>query len=259
MPKGGNKTKTFMDLCNVFSDACSEMDGEENIVSELLDQLKTSSLNISGLSESDLTAIKVVNLLLPAVNTISTNVVGKHVQGQDRKLEKLCSMVRTNTYEIDRCNQTARRENIRIAGLEESEGKDDFEILSQMFTEMQVDVKKEDIAAYYRIGNPVKKPRPLLVRVKERHVKYKIFANKKNLKDKPLYRKVYINEDLTTTRFKLLQYVKKLDNVKSTSSRDGKIIGTFKSGKKFSIENPDDLFNLGVTELDYAALGLPEF
>ena len=90
-------------------------------------------------------------------------------------------------------------------------------------------------------------------------MKGKIFANKKKLRADPNLNKVYINEDLTTARFKLLQFIKKLDNVKNASTRDGKIICNMKNGRKFNVENADDLFHLGVTDVDYKELGLPEF
>jgi hypothetical protein len=57
---------------------------------------------------------------------------------------------------------------------------------------------------------------------------------------------IYLNEDLPTLRFKLLQFVKKLDNVKAAHTRDGKIHCLLMDNTRVAIENPDDLFKLGV-------------
>ena len=212
---GKRKMKSFSD-CSVFTDACADYsDSDGHPVSELIEQLRISSQNINGLNESDMTAIKVVNLLLPAVNLSSSKIVGKCVSEQDVKINKICSVVRTNSFEIDKQNQYSRRENIRISGLQEVEGTDDFDIFKGMCEVMEVDITKEDIVALHRVGNPARKPRALLVRVVSRDTKAKLCANKKKLKTNLGMSKVYINEDLTTMRFKLLKYVKNLGNVKT--------------------------------------------
>ena len=86
---------------------------------------------------------------------------------------------------------------------------------------------------------------------------FKIFTNKKKLQHCPELKKVYINEDLTVLRLKLLQYVKNIDNVKSAVTRKGKIHCVMKNGKKMTVDNPDDLFHLGVTDIDYGEFGFP--
>jgi hypothetical protein len=112
--------------------------------------------------------------------------------------------------------------------------------------------------ACHRVGDPEKKkPRTLIVRFVSTDLKFKFFTNKKKLQDCPELKKVYINEDLTVLRLKLLQYVKNIDNVKSAVTRKGKIHCVMKNGKKMTVDNPDDLFHLGVTDIDYGELGLP--
>ena len=58
-------------------------------------------------------------------------------------------------------------------------------------------------------------------------------------------------------RLKLLQYVKNIDNVKSAVKRKGKIHCVMKNGKKMTVDNPDDLFHLGVADIDYGEFGFP--
>ena len=119
-----------------------------------------------GLNESDLTAIKVVNLLLPAVNVITSKTVGKYIKNRDVKINTICSVVRQNTYAIDKQNQYSRRENIRITGLPENDDVDDFDTFQQLCGKMGIEVNKEDIVACHRVGDPgKKKPRTLVVLV----------------------------------------------------------------------------------------------
>lgn len=65
-----------------------------------------------------------------------------------------------------------------------------------------------------------------------------------------------LNEDLTAMRFELLQLVKGLNNVKTVFTRDGKIHCNMKDNSKIVIENPDDLFKLGLDEVDYKLFGI---
>jgi hypothetical protein len=72
------------------------------------------------------------------------------------------------------------------------------------------------------------------------------------------YKNVFINEDLTKLRFKLFQMVRKCEEVKSASTRDGKIICYLQNGTKAVISSPDDLFKIGFQDVDYQKLGLAE-
>jgi len=147
--------------------------------------LRETQENDSGLNESDLTAIEVINLLLPAVNVITSKTVGKYIKNQDVKINTICSVVRQNTYAIDKQNQYSRRENIRITGLPENDFK-------QLCGKMGIEVKKEDIVACHRVRDPgKKKPRTLIVRFVSTNLKFKIFTNKKKLQDCPELKKVW--------------------------------------------------------------------
>ena len=67
------------------------------------------------------------------------------------------------------------------------------------------DLNESDIIRSHIIGNPVRvgehgralPPRQFIVRLKDSNVKKRILKCRKNLKDKPEYHSVNINEDLT--------------------------------------------------------------
>jgi hypothetical protein len=52
--------------------------------------------------------------------------------------------------------------------------------------------------------------------------------------------------------------VRKCEEVKSASTRDGKIICSLQNGTKAVISSPDDLFKIGFQDVDYQKLGLAE-
>ena len=58
---------------------------------------------------------------------------------------------------------------------------------------------------------------------------------------------VFISEDLTALRAKLLPSVKRQDDVNQAFTREGRIICVMRDNSKVTVENPDDLFcRLGI-------------
>ena len=96
-----------------------------------------------------------------------------------------------------------------------------------------------------------------MLKVSKSTLKIKFLSGRKNLKNTD-YKNVFINEDLTKLRFKLFQMVRKCEEVKSASTRDGKIICYLQNGTKAVISSPDDLFKIGFQDVDYQKLGLAE-
>ena len=119
---------------------------------------------------------------------------------------------------------------------------------------MIITLEKSDVVACHRVG-PEKRGEPptLIARFASRDLKVQIFMGKKTFES---YVKVFINEDLTTLRFKLFHYIKSMDSVKSVTTRDGKMLCQTKNGRKEVVENPDDLFKLGVNNITYTDFGL---
>ncbi|KAK7473461.1 hypothetical protein BaRGS_00035290 [Batillaria attramentaria] len=111
------------------------------------------------------------------------------------------------------------------------------------------------------------KPRPILVRFTSRKSKATVMQNRKALKDRAPYQKVYINDDLTLMRSKLLYKCKNTSTVQSVrTTHDGKILCTMKSppghtgpAKTVAVETPDDLFHLGVDNISYAEFGVDAY
>lgn len=252
------KNKSFNEVCSNFAEACSGIESDaNNPANELLDLLKASTENSQALNESEMTAVKVMQLLLPAVNVLSSTMIIKNCAVQDAKIEKIYSAVRLNAYAIDNQNQYSRRENLRIAGINEEEGEDLFSVLVTICDAMNLKLNKSDIVSCHRVGKKgIQNNNRTVIMRTTRDFKAKIFANKKGLHGKPDFKNIYFNDDLTTLKFKLFQIVRKLDNVKAAHTRDGKIHCILKDNSRQTVENPDDLFKLGVDSVDYGSLGI---
>ena len=124
-----------------------------------------------------------------------------------------------------------------------------------------MDIAHVDISACHRLGKKnTRYHRNIICKFVSRQPKELIMKNRPKIKGTD----IYINEDLTPLRSKLLTYVKtKLENVnqKSVHSIGGKIVCKFSNdpeNKWHHFESPKDLLksDFGPGNLDYDALGL---
>ena len=116
-----------------------------------------------------------------------------------------------------------------------------------VFKEAGADVKEEDIAAVHRVGKVGRGLRPNLVEFVSRRKRREVMEKKKSLKGKDGYQKVYINDDLTPLRAKLLDNVDKAWTVGGGANQRPVLV---------VIDTPDDLFKLGLEQVDFWSLGL---
>ena len=245
----------FETLCTNVDDLCnSAVDNDDEVIPRIQEMLREQP----GLDQNSATAVAVAQLLLPVMG-MTNKSVDKRLASQETAINKLRASVRLNAYENDRLQQYTRRENIRISGVNENDGERLKTKIVELGEEMDLHIAERDINACHRLGpnrREGNRPRTIIVRFFARDTKHDFLVNKNKLKNKENYRGVYINEDLTPLRSKLLQYVKKQDVVESAYTREGKVICRTRDGSRVTVETPDDLFKLGLTNVDYAALGL---
>ena len=176
---------------------------------------------------------------------------------------RLLAAVTWLNYENDGLQQYSRRESVCIFGIRQAEGETAEQVEQKalrVFREAGADVKEEDIVAVHRVGKVGRGPWPILVKCVSGR------KRKKSLKGKDGYRKVYIKDDLTPLRAKLLALVKVLDDV-DTSWSVGRMIHRTKKVPPgpapvmnqrpvVVVNTPDDLFKLGLEQIDFWFLGL---
>lgn len=251
------------------------------------DVQKVGGSNI-GLKQSDmqqlaeLVAAKVKNEMFVTIDDAVTSAVNKalenlkdHVESVVEraiadKLETLKAAIRVGQYRSDQLEQYTRRETVKICGLEE-QADETTGMLEKAVIEIanviDVPLNPCDISVVHRSG-PKKngKPRPVLCKFVSRKKKEAIISNRRALKNADSAgNKVFIYDDLTPLRSKLLHVVKKKETVHHAYTSNGKIFACLKDTddpnkhldlKKVVVENPDDLFKIGFEDIPYNELGI---
>ena len=164
--------------------------------------------------------------------------------------------IRKNAYDLDKLQQYGRRENMRIAGIAEEEGENLREKVKEIGMKVGVEIRDQDINVVHRSGQRGARPRIVLVRFVSRDVKHELLKKRKNFKDIEALKNVYIGDDLTPLRAKLLKKVKSLGNVRTAHTQNGIIHCNMINGSHLVVETPDDLFHLGLDEIDLDEFGL---
>ena len=163
-----------------------------------------------------------------------------------------------NKYDNDKLEQYSRKENLCISGIAEETNETDGILeakIIELAGDMGVELKSEDISVAHRIGKPKEGGRPVIVRFCQRKKKNEVMRNKKKLKGKE--RKVYVNEDLTSLRAKMMKVTKEQESVKNVATRDGSILAwMYSGGRPVVINTPDDLHKIGITSPAWENLGL---
>ena len=216
------------------------------------------SANLNGvpkkeLSDSENMAVNVANLLVPLLDVIV----------RKSKPVKVECAVRINAYKLDELEQYGRRENLRISGFKEEENDDLKKRVIELAKVMGIDIDERDINVVHRIGKPnngatagANRARQIIVRFNSRDTKYEFLRQKKNLKTNEAYKQVFIFEDLTMLRQRLLYTCKHSEMVSGCYTRDGAIHCTLKNGSRCVIRSPDDLFHVGAQDVDFDDLKL---
>jgi hypothetical protein len=258
------------------SDFRSEL--EENVLSRLNSNKggpvknKKKSGTKSDVNDDDVLAAKVAEHLLPLLakqmeimmkKTVESAVcaIVDEVKATTERLQQTCLQLR---YQLDRQEQYSRRETIRICGLPEKIEEDVEKEILRVFSDAGCTVSREEISTAHRNGQKQEgKCRPILVKFVSRRSKTNVMKKKSSLKGKELYKRVYLNDDLTPLRMRLLRLVKKIDGVERASTTpDGRIRCEMKkrpgqtNAAVVLVDSPDDLFKLGVDQVDYEELGL---
>ncbi|KAK9729432.1 hypothetical protein QE152_g15953 [Popillia japonica] len=121
---------------------------------------------------------------------------------------------------IDELEQHSRKSNLRINGIDEVRGEDlNKTVLSVLRDKMQIDVKNEDISLCHRIGKQENQKRPIILKLASLRLRQQILANRRFLRKTT----IFISEDLTTERYKLLKICRSTFGGKSVWVSNGTI------------------------------------
>ena len=197
------------------------------------------------------------------------------VKAENSQLKQALNL--TN-YKLDSLEQYGRRENIQIHNIPETlSNKDDGEEkVLKIANELNIDLTNADIQRAHRLGTKKRngKPRPIIIRFQSFKKRNEFLFRKSGLKSNNEFKYVFIAEDLTPIRAKLLRYLKnECDNdfvqihtingkirFKKSAVKEGlpldengKDPGT---GNWLTVTSPDDLFKVGV-DIDFTKFSYP--
>jgi len=186
----------------------------------------------------------------------------KNEQLRDEMVQKPNLLV----FNLDRQEQYIRRENIFIYiltyGAEENkEDNDDGEkVLFKIADELEIDLEDNEIQRVHRLGQKrrnIEIPRPIIARFVSYKKRNEFLTNKRELKNIEGRQHVFVCEDLTPLRYKLLKYMQKSCSHTFTScyTRNGNIKAKLNTSEKWvTVTSPDDLFKHG-SDVDYKQMG----
>ena len=221
---------------------------KEDVVQDLLDELEGKRAK----NDHEKNAIAVAKILGPILST----AISRAVEPVSKGTQKMQSAIRKNTYDLDKLQQYGRRENLRLHGIAEEEGENLKDIIAKIGQALDVEIKSTDINVVHRSGPKGARPRQVICRFLSRDYKVALLKNKKKLKENESFKGVYMYEDLTPLRARLLRVAKDLPNVKSAFTREGVIHCYLQNGSHMIVESPDDLFRLGLDDINLEELGL---
>lgn len=252
---------------------------QSTILARINQALKVSGVNkdaADGSSPDALNTAHFMQQVLPVIVTSVALAVGEYMSKvlERRKddapshhhIKALQRNVLLLKYENDRQEQYSRQETMRIMGLKEEQGEDVEKKVLEVFKEVGASVTSEDISVVHRTGQRKKGARHVLVRFISRKKKREVMKNRKNLKDKEAFKQVYLNDDMTALRSRLMAYIKDSGKFGRVWASEGRVFVQPKTPPGASqntdsvvhvVESPDDLFQIGL-EVDFDKLGLSD-
>ena len=162
--------------------------------------------------------------------------------------------VQTNRFEVDRLEQYSRRDSFKVFGVPESGPQEDTsQMLVDLAKEIGVELRRDDISVSHRVyvSKKSSKPRPIIAKMVRREKKVEVMKAKKRLRELNDRKDIFIVEDLTQLRVKLVRELRKEPRVEKVWTIDGKVFCLVKDGAKRvkqMIDSPDDLHKIGWSE-----------
>lgn len=222
---------------------------------------RRENIRIHGFASSGQSALK--SELLTMFNHIAQldakcveieKVTGKPLKLRKSKDKKGKSTPNSNVNASDRSGDSV--EDIILKHLN-TDGSIDESLLSVLEENLDSDISPFDVSDISTCHAANSSKSQFLVRFVSRVPIRLLFSLKSRVSLSATYSGVFITEDLSPLRMKLLNYIKENKAVSKVHTRDGNIHCTFNSNH-YTISSPEDLFKLDM-EVDYARLGLQAF
>ena len=138
------------------------------------------------------------------------NEQNNKIRNLEKKIEEICE-------KNDDLEQYSRRNSLRIFGLDETEHENPSEVTLKLInSDLGISMDVTSIDRVHRVGKKVEgsKTRPIFIKFATYRDRAEVFRTRTALKGHPT-RKVFINEDLTAQRSRLLYKARQLKKNKT--------------------------------------------
>ena len=214
--------------------------------------------NLENVSSIIISVMSVMHPMLMEAVAATITATTETIKSVKRDLEEirtgkeeiliLQQSMETQKSETEKLEQYSRKENVKVFGLSESDEEDLEDKIVNLASDIGVPLERRDISVCHRLRGNGKSPRPVIVKFVRRKTKSDIMKAKKTLKSKEQYKNVYINDDLTSLRNKIVKGMRDDDNIKKVWTIDGRIFCVMnKEGvdTKISLDSISDTDKLG--------------
>ena len=147
----------------------------------------------------------------------------------------------SNLFLSDANEQYGRRENVRIFGVEEQTGEDVYQQVVNVVKGTGVEICKSDINVCHRLPARGQSGKPNFVKFVRREPKLALMKTESGLRHQS-GKPVYINDDITQLRARLLKSLKEKPDVKAANMINEKIIVYQTNEDKFVFHTLHELY-----------------
>ena len=211
----------------------------QNDLEELVKYVKAAS--VQSIVDGIVSALQARVLSLEQVN----GDLVKENQRLANENEQLKSKIESLEFTTESLEQYSRRNCLRIAGIPENPAREDIDnVILNICKDLSVNIQKEDIDRSHRVGRPGgSKPRAIIVKFTSYRTRQLLYRSRVNLR-RCGHSSVFINEDLTHQRSRLLYQSRQLFKsgaVANVWTSDGVILVKDENRKIQSVLKADDL------------------
>uniref|UniRef100_A0A6P7GA32 Uncharacterized protein LOC114339558 n=1 Tax=Diabrotica virgifera virgifera TaxID=50390 RepID=A0A6P7GA32_DIAVI len=175
-----------------------------------------------------------------ALDATLNNAVTKLNRLEEKEKNNAMKIIIINQT-LDNLNQTARMNSLRFVGVKEEASENVIsKVLTLINDQMKIKCSLVEVNRIFRVGKieDEQKPRSIIVEFVTNLKRSEVYKSRNKLKNTG----IFLNEDLTQVRFKLLLAAKKKYGVKSAWSMNGKIYVNTGNGVR-TIQNENELLN----------------
>ena len=223
---------------------CRELQDD---VTRLTDQCNRLQVNLQEVQTRPPPAAAAA-LVTDGDGTVQTDVV-----------KNIRSELRYHRLSTEHQEQWTRRNHVRIKNVKETRDENTLALVATVCSDIGVNLKPGDISTAHRTGKRIQgRNRDIICWFTRRETKYSVMRSKNRLKNVPRANGVFIDEDLTVLRARVVRELRKEGWFVQT--HDGKIHARKQGEDDIWVDHPQEFARLPWGEEKFKELGItPDF